>query len=167
MFARLEIGSDLFDWAVHQLKHKNAARKITGAFANLGRSEEANIDAIAAGLAAVTIAKERGRNAVQAQIEESREQAGAVLTGIFRSESVERFLMLKEKLLQSITSAFAEVKAERADAIEGITLEGIQAMTSDEVGQVFDALSDPEFGALAEDVRRAIADKLTQITGTQ
>ena len=78
------------------------------AFSNLGRSEWANIDAIAAGLAAQAIARERASKAMSVG---TREQAVALQQDLLRGGS-KQFLEMKNTFKLEIAKSFRERRGE-------------------------------------------------------
>jgi hypothetical protein len=140
--------------------NKEEVRIALAAFADLGRDEASNISALAAGLAAAQVARERAIPATN--IGSQADAAKFVRKMLEEDPDAARFLDLKEGFERELTQAFAEsapakekFKADRiATNVKKFTPEAIAQITTREeleaVSEAFDQMSSEQQDAVAK-----------------
>lgn len=132
------------------------------AFANLGRTEEANVDAVAMALAGAQVSRERSMRAIAAATTGNPDEARKVLQEQVSGESTARIREIHGRLKGDILDRMKSAKelAGQAPAIGSI--EEVQKASKEQVKLFVKKLTPEQYKALPEDVKNELKRKLSE-----
>lgn len=130
------------------------------AFANLGRDEESNIDAVAAGLAAAELSRERASKAISAAASQDRKAIADVIQEGIRGESTVRFRELKGRIKEDLQDRFAQARELSGEVPALDSVEAVQKASVEEIRRFIESSTKEALTALPPDISDAIMQRL-------